>query len=123
MPVARPAPIAPLRHPRAGSHIYSAEDIAVKVVATRLTALLAGIWAGFGLSLLGPWFSSDQPMGFIVRFLSSLIFGVVFVFVPGKLFVRGLERERQLRWICWFLGVLGSAVLFSLVVDGKSSLR
>jgi hypothetical protein len=90
------------------------------VRATNWTAAIAGLWFGSGMSILDLLTKRHQIFA-ISRWTDSIAM-LVFFFIPGILFVLGLESLSQgigapftksywqnyprviLRLVCWFLG-------------------
>jgi len=107
---------------------------------TRLSATVAGVWCALGASLADRWASG--PLSYLAR---GLVMVVCFL-VPVLLFVVGMDHIRRwkrgglrhpyrhrrfdrrywneaqevgLRAVCWFVGAVASAVLYSIVVSGR----
>ena len=103
----------------------------MKIIGTRTTATLTGIWTVLGMRFLVlPLLSPRTPR------LSGLLFvafGFVVLLVPYKLFVEGSDSKRWgwrcffsrdywreaphviVRTIFWFLGVVAAAAVLSLI--------
>jgi hypothetical protein len=110
-------------------------DMALKIVATKKTSALAGIWTGIGMSAFEAWTQKYPQDVFSNRFL--FVAAVVVFFYGPLFFVCGPLRRRfgvrhvfireywgdypqaLSRVLCWFLGAVASVVLYSLVRYGQ----